>query len=177
MSDHKEDFCCNGSDCCTPAPEKKKLIIDFLYLDLSVCERCRGTDSNLDDVISDVSSVLTSAGYNAVVNKVNITSAALAEKYAFMSSPTIRINGKDIEADVTESNCTDCGDLCGDSVDCRIFRYEGADYDSPPKAMIINAILREVYGSKPEPAKTERSYVLPENLRLFFESQSQKNDR
>jgi len=174
MPDQNEG-CCKDSSCCSPEPEKKKLIIDFLYLDLSVCERCRGTDSNLDDAISDVSSVLTSAGYDVVVNKVNITSAALAEKYEFMSSPTIRINEKDIEADVTESNCTDCGDLCGDSVDCRIFRYEGADYDSPPKAMIINAILREVYGSKSEPTKTERSYVLPENLRMFFESQSRKN--
>lgn len=164
----KKAGCCKDSGCCSPEPEKKNLIIDFLYLDLSVCERCRGTDSNLDDAISDVSSVLTSAGYDVVVNKVNITSADLAEKYTFMSSPTIRINGKDIEADVMESNCTDCGSLCGDSVDCRIFRYEGADYDLPPKAMIINAILKEVYGSKSEPAKTEHSYVLPENLRLFF---------
>ncbi|MEI8199595.1 MAG: DUF2703 domain-containing protein [Eubacteriales bacterium] len=167
--------CCKGSGCCTPVPEKKKITIDFLYLDLSVCERCQGTDSNLDDAISDVSSVLSSAGYDAVINKVNITSAALAEKYAFMSSPTIRINGKDIEVDVSESNCTDCGTLCGDSVDCRVFTYEGNHYDSPPKGMIVNAILKEVYGSKSEQSKTEAAYVLPENLRLFFESQSRKN--
>jgi len=167
--------CCNGSGCCTPASENKKLIIDFLYLDLHVCERCRGADSNLDNALSDVSAVLTSAGYDVVVNKVNITSPALAEKYAFMSSPTIRINGKDIESDVTESNCTDCGSLCGDSVDCRVFTYEGNQYESPPKAMIVNAVLREVYGSKSERPKADLPYVLPENLRLFFESQTRKN--
>ena len=155
----------------------KKLIIDFLYLDLRVCERCQGTDSNLDDALSDVSSVLTSAGYDVVVNKVNITSAALSEKYAFMSSPTILINGNDIEVGVTESGCTDCESLCGDSVDCRVFTYEGDNYDSPPKGMIINAIIREVYGSKSERPKTDLPYVLPENLRKFFESQSQKNGR
>lgn len=171
----KKAGCCKNSGCCSPAPKQEKITVDFLYLDLSVCERCRGTDSNLDDAISDVSSVLTSAGYDVVVNKVNITSADLAEKYTFMSSPTIRINGKDIEADVMESNCTDCGSLCGDSVDCRVFTYEGTDYDSMPKGMIVNAILREVYGSKPEQPKTELSYVLPENLRMFFESQSHKN--
>lgn len=164
----KKAGCCKDSGCCNPEPEKKKLIIDFLYLDLSVCERCRETDTNLTEALSDVSSVLTSAGYDVVVNKLNITSAALAENYEFMSSPTIRINGKDIDVNVLESNCTDCGSLCGDSVDCRVFTYEGSDYDSMPKAMIVNAILREVYGSKSEPPKTDRPYVLPENLRLFF---------
>ena len=76
MTDQNED-CCKGSGCCS-APVQKIITVDFLYLDLSVCERCRGTDSNLDDAISDVSSVLTAAGYNVVVNKVNIHSAALA---------------------------------------------------------------------------------------------------
>lgn len=175
MTDQNED-CCKGSGCCCSAPVQKIITVDFLYLDLSVCERCRGTDSNLDDAISDVSSVLTAAGYNVVVNKVNIHSAALAEKHAFLSSPTIRINGRDIEVAVRESNCSDCGDLCGDSVDCRVFTYEGNDYDSPPKAMIVNAILREVYGSKAEPSKPADPYVLPENLRMFFEGQSREND-
>jgi len=173
MTDQNENCCCTGSGCCTPAPAQKKITVDFLYLDLSVCERCRGTDSNLDDALFDVSAVLSSAGFDVVVNKVNINSAALAEKYTFLSSPTIRINGHDIEVDVTESNCTDCGDLCGDSIDCRVFTYEGTNYDSPPKGMIVNAILREVYGSKPESSKPEGPYVLPENLRIFFEKQIQ----
>src|SRR5665647_3831198 len=76
MTDQNENCCCTGSGCCTPAPAQKKITVDFLYLDLSVCERCRGTDSNLDDALFDVSAVLSSAGFDVVVNKVNINSAA-----------------------------------------------------------------------------------------------------
>ncbi len=45
-----------------------------------------------------------------------------------------------------ESKCESCGDLCGDDVDCRIWLYQGKEYTSPPPAMIVDAILREVYG-------------------------------
>jgi hypothetical protein len=46
-----------------------------------------------------------------------------------------------------ESLCESCGDLCGDEVDCRVWIYNGKEYNVPPKAMIIDAILREIYGS------------------------------
>ena len=110
------------------------------------------------------------------MNKVNITSKELAEKYLFVSSPTLRINSKDITIDVKESNCKDCGDLCGDNVDCRVFTYEGVDYDEPPKELIINAILKEVYGNQTESIVKANEYVLPENLRLFFEGQNLKSN-
>jgi len=164
----------NESDCCTPESAKKQLLIDFLYLDLSVCERCQGTDQNLDDALADVSAVLKSAGFEVIVNKVNIITKELAIQYKFMSSPTIRVNGRDIAVDVQENSCSDCGDLCGDSVDCRVFTYEGVEYNTPPKEMIVNAILREVYGAKSEPVKSAADYVLPENLRIFFEAQERK---
>jgi len=54
--------CCSGTgNCCDSKSKKKQLLIDFLYLDLSVCERCQGTDKNLEDAIQDVSCVLKSA--------------------------------------------------------------------------------------------------------------------
>lgn len=161
--------CCScGSGCCSPQPEKKKLVIDFLYLDLSVCERCQGAESNLDAAISEVWGVLKAAGFDIEVNKVNIISRELAMKYKFLSSPTIRVNGRDIAMEVKESQCTECGDLCGDSVDCRVWTYEGADFTEPPKEMVINAILKEVYGGS-QAAEEEAEYVIPENLARFFE--------
>lgn len=60
------------------------------------------------------------------------------------------MNGRDIQLEVKESLCDSCGDLCGDTVDCRIWVYQGKDYTIPPKAMIIEAILREVYGGSQE---------------------------
>lgn len=167
---------CGSANCCPPEAGRKQLVIDFLYLDLNVCERCQGADKNLEAAVSEVSPVLKAAGYEVIVNKVNITSKELAEEYLFVSSPTLRINGKDITIEVKESNCKDCGDLCGDTVDCRVFTYEGVDYDEPPKEMVINAILKEVYGTPAESIVKPDDYILPENLRLFFEGQDLKSD-
>lgn len=154
------------SDCCKPTQENKKINIDFLYLDLSVCQRCQGTEDSLDGAIEDVSAVLKAAGYDITVNKIHISTKELAIKYEFISSPTIRINGKDIALELKESNCKDCGDLCGDDVDCRVWIYEDKEYASPPKEMIVNAILREVYNPGHDAEKNE--YKMPENLETFF---------
>lgn len=159
---NKSSKCCTSSSCC------KELVIELLYLDLSVCERCQGAENNLDAAINQVSTVLASAGYEIKTNKININTKELAIKYEFLSSPTIRINGNDIDFDIKETECEECGDLCGDDVDCRVWVYEGVEYNEPPKEMIVNAILREVYGSNNNNI-TKRDYVLPENLRIFFD--------
>ena len=147
---------------------KRKITIDFLYLDLSVCERCQGTESSLDQALEEVSGVLKSAGFDVVVNKINVISEELALRTHFVSSPTIRVNGRDIASELKESCCEECGDLCGDSVECRVWIYEGKEYTEPPKAMIVNAILKEVYGGNQEDSP-EGEYVLPENLKTFFD--------
>lgn len=162
--------CCpDSSECCQFPTEKKKLVIDFMYLDLTVCERCQGTESGLEEAINDVSAVLNSAGYEVILNKININTKELAIEHEFLSSPTIRINGKDIVLETTETPCKDCGDLCGDNVDCRSWVYEGKEYNEPPKAMIVNAILKEVYGGSSSKPRTKEEYVIPENLEVFFE--------
>lgn len=170
----KNNPCCSCSDdCCgsTDKPEinKKELIIDFLYLDVTVCERCQGTDKCLDEAIEDVSNVLMATGIDVKVNKINVLSEELAKKHKFLTSPTIRINGKDIQMDYKESLCESCGDLCGDEVDCRVWIYQGKEYSKPPKAMIIEAILKEVYGENSE-KQEQKEYEIPENLRKFYKS-------
>lgn len=160
---------CGGVDCCAPKPEKKIIEIDFLYLDLTTCQRCQGTDSNLDEAIKEVATVLKYAGIEVQVNKINITTPELAAQYEFLSSPTIRINGEDIALDVTESLCENCGEICGDSVDCRSWVYEGVEYQEPPKEMIVNAVMKAVYGEKTKRDPAKAAYVMPENLKVFFE--------
>ena len=153
--------------------ESKKIIIDFLYLDLDICTRCQGTDEGLDEAIEDVAGVLQLTGIDVVVNKVHINSKEMAMEHKFVSSPTIRVNGKDIQMEVKESLCESCGDLCGDDVDCRVWKYKGQEYNAPPKAMIIDAILREVYNESETSLNNvykKETYQLPENLRRFFES-------
>ena len=169
MSERQTRSCCSGGDCCPPAQESKQVVIDFLYLDLSVCQRCQGADQNLSEALEEVTKVLSSAGYVVQVNRIHMATKELAIQYEFLSSPTIRVNGQDIVLEVTESTCQDCGDLCGDSVDCRSWVYEGREYAEPPKAMIIASILKRVFGGEAVVAQPKEPYVLPENLKLFFE--------
>lgn len=166
--------CCSCSDgCCTSSDSsdinKRELVIDFLYLDVTVCERCQGTDNSLDEAVSEVYKVLEATGIDVKVNKINVLSEELAIKYKFLTSPTIRINGKDIQMDYKESLCESCGDLCGDEVDCRVWLYQGKEYTKPPKAMIIEAILKEVYGGNTK-EQEQKVYQVPENLKRFYQS-------
>lgn len=161
--------CCPGREfrCCADR-ERRRVEIDFLYLDLNVCTRCKGTDASLDAALAEVSDMLRTAGFDVLVNKVNITSRELAVKYEFLSSPTIRVNGRDIEPDVKESLCDSCGDLCRGSVDCRVWTHEGVEYAVPPTELIINAILREVYADTQTSAQEKCEYRIPHNLEVFF---------
>lgn len=87
---------CCGSTEQNQVEEKNKIIIDFLYLDLNVCNRCQGTDQGLEEAIEDVAKVLESAGVEIVVNKIHINSKEKAIQHRFVTSPTIRVNGRDI---------------------------------------------------------------------------------
>lgn len=123
--------------------------------------------------------VLEAAGYEIQVNKMNIITKELALEYEFVSSPTIRINGKDFVLEVKESSCKECGDLCGDDVDCRVWTYEGEEYNEPPKELIINAILKEVYSENTTSSieqSTTNHYKLPDNLKRFFDSLEKKQN-
>lgn len=139
-----------------------------MYLDLSVCERCQGTENNLEDAVREVAGVLEAAGFDIVLNKINVTTKELAIQHKFLSSPTIRIHGKDIAMEFKESACRECGELCGDDVECRVWIYEGQEYNEPPKALIINAILKEVYGGGAAEKAASAPYELPKNLEVFF---------
>lgn len=176
--------CCSGDPgCCGSIPDnasieiklnKKQITIDFLYLDLSVCTRCRGADNRLDESLSEISKVLEATGYEVKVNKVEINTVDLAIAYKFVSSPTIRVNGYDIQMNVKETLCESCGDLSGEQVDCRVWVYEDHEYNVPPKAMIIEAILKAVYGGYTGVPVSEQEYALPENLRRFYAAMEKK---
>lgn len=78
-SDGKSDCCCGGEqngccdpDACTDDPNtgrKEVVIVDYLYLDLSVCDRCQGTDERVAKAVELVRPIMDMAGYNIVMNK------------------------------------------------------------------------------------------------------------
>ncbi|PKM89433.1 MAG: ferredoxin [Firmicutes bacterium HGW-Firmicutes-12] len=165
-------LCSCGPGCCDVPEnsefEKRRIIIDFLYLDLNVCTRCQGTDASLEEALAEVSKVLEATGIEVVVNKINVITKELAIKHKFISSPTIRINGRDIQMEIKESLCESCGDLCGDEVDCRVWVYRGKEYTIPPKAMIIDVILQKIYGGNQDEFTVIQNYVIPQNLKNFY---------
>ncbi|WP_094606338.1 hypothetical protein SPSIL_029210 [Sporomusa silvacetica DSM 10669] len=170
--------CCSGvaaknSGCCASGEHpEKRLLIDFMYIDLTVCERCTGTDASLEETIAEVAKVLKATGYEIEVRKTLIESEEQACELGFISSPTIRINGHDIQLDVKESLCESCGDVCGEEVDCRVWVWQGQEYTTPPKAMIVNAILRYVYGD--QQGAQQETKAVPDNLKKFFAAKNKK---
>ncbi|MBO8156330.1 MAG: DUF2703 domain-containing protein [Bacillaceae bacterium] len=153
---------------------QKTLTIDFLYLDLEVCERCQGTENQMEQALNEVSEVLKTAGYQVEINKIHIDQLKKAVQYEFESSPTIRINGRDIQMEVKESSCGSCSDIADTSINCRTWEYQGKEYSVPPKEMIIESILREVYSDDKHPDDQINVYQVPENIHRFF---AQKENR
>lgn len=93
----------------------------------------------------------------ADIEEILIDSDEKARKYAFVGSPTIRIDGKDVQEEISKGRCLPCEELarytkratkfvkqeCG--CGCRIYFYKGKKYPYPPKEMIkeaINATLK-----------------------------------
>jgi thiol-disulfide isomerase/thioredoxin len=140
------------------AKGNKKLEIDFLYLDLSSCDRCRATDKVLDDALEELREEIRGVK-KLIVNKIKIESDDEAKKYDFVRSPTIRINDIDIEKiltgklEIKDSYCESCASGCGEScseatgggTQCRVVDYKGKTYETVPKEMIKDAI-RKVLG-------------------------------
>ena len=161
--------CC----CCGGAQETKSIQIEYFYLDLNTCDRCVGTDAVLEEVIRELTPPFTLAGYTVSYRKTEIRSEEDAIEHRFVSSPTIRVNGADICAEVKESDCGCCGEISGTQVDCRVFEYEGRLYEVPPKAMLAEALMKLAF----EPAKGGccEGYELPENLKTFFRGKAEKS--
>jgi hypothetical protein len=155
-------------------PTADRLRIDFLYLDLATCNRCRGTDENLASALDGVREVLEATGVEVEVNKVHVRSVAQARDLRFVTSPTIRIDGSDIALELRESPCEECTceactDGLGEQIACRLWVYRGREYTEAPAGMITDAILRKIYGGMTAGSESEvEPYELPANLERFF---------
>ena len=149
----------------------QRLRIEFLFLDIATCTRCQGTDRSLESALGAVRDVLAAAGTEVEVEKVHVTSAEQARELGFESSPTIRLNGRDIALELRESPCGSeaCACGAGEPIDCRVWVHDGREYTEPPVELVVDAILREVYAGRTVMPETEaRAYELPEHLARYF---------
>ena len=58
--------------------------------------------------------------------------------------------------------------MSGAETDCQVWIYQGKEYSVPPKGMIIEAILKEIYGGEGRDEIIETEYEIPKNLINFF---------
>lgn len=158
--------CCLDPKACCASPSATPLRLDAFYLDAVVCERCRNTLSSLDEALELLRPILDLAGIPLTVHRVHIDSLALAKRHRFVSSPTVRVNGVDVAEGLTENECLQCGDLCGDHVTCRTFTYRGKVTTELPVGLIVEAVLRAWLAPVPTPSLPP--YEVPENLKRFF---------
>lgn len=175
--DDSSEGCCETSVySCEDEPykgHKKTVVVDFLFLDLSVCDRCQGTDERVYQAVERCRDVLSACGYNLILNQIDIENEELAQRYRFYSSPTVRVDGVDVCPSIEENNCDCCREISDYDVKCRVFPFNDTYYEVPPTDMLVRNIINTVIkGIKPEP-ETE-PYVLPENLAGFFEGKRKK---
>ncbi|MDP3541893.1 MAG: DUF2703 domain-containing protein [Elusimicrobiota bacterium] len=146
--------------------------IELLAIDLSTCTRCVGTLGSIEAAIESVRRDLP--GTELRVKKTVIASEQQAREREFLSSPTIRVNGRDIVLETKESKCVSCTDLCGcdEGTECRVWTHEGKEYTEAPQALIVAALRRALAGGK----GTERPAYpgVPENLKRFFKGKEAK---
>jgi len=150
----------------------KKITIQYLYLDLDQCTRCQQTEENLNVAVGELENKFSE--YLFSVELIHIDKIEKAQEYRFESSPTIRINGKDMPIKLVETKCIPCGEIAGSDVDCRVWEYKGEQYDSAPIKMIVDHVSGFIESNNNISTDNDKTFVLPSNIKEFFESKSKK---
>lgn len=149
--------------------------IELLAIDLSTCTRCVGTLGNIEAAIETVRRELP--GTELRVKKTVIASEEQAREREFLSSPTIRVDGRDIVLETKETKCDSCTDLggCDEGTECRVWTFEGKEYTEAPQALIVAALRRALAGGM---AAERPAYPgVPGNLKRFFKGKEAKAGR
>jgi predicted RNA-binding protein with PIN domain len=120
-----------------PRPEGRLLFAFARYLtamitvDILYNEACE----HYSKTIQYVKNVLAEEGIDAVVNEINVVTEEQAKQLNFAGSPTIRINGEDIESEAEQRQ----GHIRGS---CRVYNYKGQMYVIPHKEFIRAALKK-----------------------------------
>ncbi len=165
-----------GSETKMEQMSRKVLNVDLLVIDLSVCERCVPTGDQLRSAVNLLAPVAEALGIDLRYHEIVLQTPEEAREHALLSSPTIRLNGRDIAQDIHESECESCGDLTinNTSVDCREWHYRGAVYFAAPKPMLVEAIMGAMVKiDEFSPVVPAPLTELPENLRRYFDNKKQ----
>lgn len=165
-----------GASTAGDAKTRTVMNIELLALDLSTCDRCTGTDASIEAAVKELQPSFAAAGVDLRFHKTVVRTAEQATALRFQSSPTIRIDGRDLPIELRESRCGDCTTLCGGAAgtDCRVSVWQGREYTEAPKGLIVNALLRAYPRAGDAQAPAREEFVLPDNLRRFFDAKRER---
>jgi hypothetical protein len=156
-------------DAAPPSSEVRRTVaIDFLFLDLSTCGRCSGTGANIETALTAVEGVLRATGARVELRRIHVRSIEQARELEFVSSPTIRVNGRDVAPEMLESECGADSCSCAPGASCRLWSYGGREYTEAPVGLIVDAVLSELYGGERRADSPAAAYELPDNLVRVF---------
>jgi hypothetical protein len=94
---------------------------------------------NYEPTLQLVREILVQEGLDAELSEIRIEENEAIQETGFPGSPTVRINGRDIEEDI--------GLAGGPGLSCRTYRENRVMHKLPGRAMILRA-LREAAGHR-----------------------------
>ena len=153
--------------------DRKVLNVDLLVIDLSTCKRCVPTGDQLRVAVGMLKPVAEALGIELRHHEMVVKTPYEAKEVALLSSPSIRLNGRDIAQDIRESQCESCGDLTDNNtlVDCREWHYRGKVYSAAPIALLIEALMEAMLKIDETPPVFPAPLTqLPENLQRYFDN-------
>ena len=86
---------------------------------------------NWQQTLEDMNAVLKECQVDTEVDLIKVTSLQEAQRLAFLGSPTVRVDGEDIELDIPDS---------GYGLESRVYWVEDRPLERPPKEWIGAAV-------------------------------------
>lgn len=157
-----------------PSPEMtsvETITVEFLYLDREKCRRCRGTAKALSEAISHVAPLFEQIDVAIHRRDIHIQSERAARVNSLEISPTVRIDGQDIQPARFHSACDSSAALqetgAEDPIDCREWHYRNQRSSTPPVALFVEELLYSVVNATA--SRREDDYQLSSNVANCFD--------
>jgi hypothetical protein len=119
------------------APAAETLEVQFLGVEMSAatgtksCASCHTARSRLDAAIDAVRPVLDAVGVSVAVSERFVETEREARALRLTGSPMIRVGGVELKPEHR-----------GTGEDSRVWSWNGEEHTLPPRAMLVDAILR-----------------------------------
>jgi hypothetical protein len=150
----------------TSTGESPTLNVTFLEVDMSSvgelgCRECDSTRQRLDAAIKVIEPVFRELGIEIQVKRELVKTAQQAQALNFQASPTIQVEGHNLAPEHQADGS-------------RIWTWRGERTTNPPKAMIIDTLLRGYVQSTPVNQPVKAAAQLHPYLQQFLNGTSRE---